>query len=581
MNVVSSRLLHKIISRTAACVIFLLAFSLPSSRAGDLEAEMFAKGYEYILSLDPDNAAKTFRTFLQQFPQSSARDAAMFWLGRALISQKSYAEAEQLFFAIRQEFPESPYIRFIDTPLEEIAILRMSPSAPSSGDLPPPVDGVPLKQDNATHVHDKEMAQVLEDRNRIRALLEQEKGVRGDLQLRVSELEEKERLLSRRVAEAESSLQKLSASEIALKTSKHEKDRLTSETEILQAENTVLEARAQDAEKRVEQGITGMNLLNSYLAQCMAQTDGTATDFAAVPSPELEKLWSELTTESEASPKEKVETEVSEPITREPAAEQPAVMEARQAPQETEFKPARKEASAPGPLVIRGKTYSRAEVDRVMAVSARVLAKLGLKEPAWRRGDPLEDFIDERLLAAAAESSGVGVDEKAYRDTADRLQLSQEEAEYLRTFMMIGSFIGRNHMNSAPDLFVETLTAHYTDRDSAAYADIAADILNASRSGKSFEEIGQQYRNFVKLSRLRIDEFASLYRSKSHIIDKLNFQSGETVVVWSEEGFVIIMPVAAYKLFDPFADSDAEEREHIRTLLSGYIADLKKNWQLQ
>jgi hypothetical protein len=558
-------------------------FFLPPSHAADSEPELFVKGYEYILSLDAHNAAQTFRTFLQEFPHSSARDAALFWLGRALISLKSYAEADQLLRSIPREFPASPYLPFVDMLRDEIVKSRVSSPAKGSDVVPPPAIDVPLKQDVKPHEYDKEMSQALEERNRVTALLEEEQRARGSLQIRLSELEAKEGLMNKQIAETESALQKLSAGEIALHAEKREKERLSSEAEILQAENTVLQARIQDAERRAEQGITGMNILNSYLAQCMAQTDDLAPAFAAVPSPELEKLWSELTDEkrTETTTLVTAETETGESDVKqpEPAVEHRANAETPQPPQETGLVPAPSEPSAGAPIVIKGKIYPRDEVNSAVAASERVLSKLGMKEPAWRSGAPLEDFIDEHLLLEAAESSGVRIDEKKYLDTADRLQLSAEEAAYLRTFMMIGSFVGRHHMNSAPDLFIETLTGHYTNRDALAYANIAVDLQNAARAGKSFEEIGQQYRNFVKLSRLSIDDFKSLYKDKSHIIDKLNFQSGETAVVWSEEGFMLIMPVAAYKLFDPFVDPGTEERERIKTLLSGYVADLKKNWQ--
>ena len=80
----------------------------------------------------------------------------------------------------------------------------------------------------------------------------------------------------------------------------------------------------------------------------------------------------------------------------------------------------------------------------------------------------------------------------------------------------------------------------------------AADLQKAARSGMSFEEIQKTYRDSVQFSRLRVDEFKSLYKDKIQIIGKLNFLSEETAVIWSDKGYMVIKPISGRKQFDPF-----------------------------
>ena len=126
------------ICRVTAWFLLVLFLSHAPGSADDRETEMFNAGYEYLFSFKPEKAAETFRAFLKEFPESSARDAAMFWLGKTLVSLKSYAEAEQTFRTIKQEFPESPFVSFIDNALEEIAKQRSSGPVKGPAVFPPP-----------------------------------------------------------------------------------------------------------------------------------------------------------------------------------------------------------------------------------------------------------------------------------------------------------------------------------------------------------------------------------------------------------------------------------------------------------
>jgi hypothetical protein len=127
-------------------VIFLtLLFLAPvQSYASYKEYDLLQKGYESYLSYQPEKAAEEFRAFLQEFPHSSAGDAALFWLGKSLVQSKSIDEAGRVFIELKRQFPDSPFVAFI----------VMQPEFPESEKLTPiremePVSELGMSKDSA------------------------------------------------------------------------------------------------------------------------------------------------------------------------------------------------------------------------------------------------------------------------------------------------------------------------------------------------------------------------------------------------------------------------------------------------
>jgi hypothetical protein len=73
---------------------------------------------EYYLSYQPEKAVEEFRIFLKEFPESSAKDAVMFWLAKSLTQLKSFEEAAKVFSGIKEQFPESPLTGYVERELE-------------------------------------------------------------------------------------------------------------------------------------------------------------------------------------------------------------------------------------------------------------------------------------------------------------------------------------------------------------------------------------------------------------------------------------------------------------------------------
>lgn len=135
-------------NKSKLSVITILAMLLLPSwdlHASSGELELFKRGYEYYLSYQPGRAVAEFRTFLEEFPNSSAADAAMFWLGKSFVQLRSHEEAQKIFSAIEQQYPYSPFIKYVKKESEILAAL-MHPvnSAPERAGMeenivPPPI----------------------------------------------------------------------------------------------------------------------------------------------------------------------------------------------------------------------------------------------------------------------------------------------------------------------------------------------------------------------------------------------------------------------------------------------------------
>lgn len=77
------------------------------------ELQLFDEAYHSYLSYRPEEAAEGFRKFLQEFPNSFAKDAALFWLAQSLLRMNAISEANETFAFLREQFPDSPFIRYV------------------------------------------------------------------------------------------------------------------------------------------------------------------------------------------------------------------------------------------------------------------------------------------------------------------------------------------------------------------------------------------------------------------------------------------------------------------------------------
>jgi TolA-binding protein len=161
------------------------------------ESELFDQGYENYISSQPEKAVEAFRTFLKEFPDSSVKDAAMFWLGKSLIQLYSFEEAKQVFSEIKQQTPESPFIAYIDRETEDISRIEFVVHKLKAELNDTVKTKIALEQrlaeiEKKAQLTEQNLSVAVEDRDKLRLWLEEEKAITEELKARVNYLEGKD-----------------------------------------------------------------------------------------------------------------------------------------------------------------------------------------------------------------------------------------------------------------------------------------------------------------------------------------------------------------------------------------------------
>jgi tol-pal system protein YbgF len=78
--------------------------ALPST---DDPEELYRNSYQFILSGDYGTAEAGFRDHIARFPGDTKTPDAHFWLGEALLGQKKYRDAAEVFLAANKDYPKS------------------------------------------------------------------------------------------------------------------------------------------------------------------------------------------------------------------------------------------------------------------------------------------------------------------------------------------------------------------------------------------------------------------------------------------------------------------------------------------
>ena len=75
--------------------------------ASDDPEEAYRNSYEFILSGDYGTAEAGFRDHIARFPGDPKTADARYWLGEALLGQKKYRDAAEVFLAANKEYPSA------------------------------------------------------------------------------------------------------------------------------------------------------------------------------------------------------------------------------------------------------------------------------------------------------------------------------------------------------------------------------------------------------------------------------------------------------------------------------------------
>jgi TolA-binding protein len=180
-----------------AILFSIILFTALDTYAGYKESELFDQSYEYYLSSQPEKAAEAFRTFLNEFPDTSLKDAAMFWLGKSLIQLYSFEEAKQVFSEMKQQSPESPFIAYLDRETEDISriefvVHKLKAELNDTVKAKIALEEMLAKIEKKAQLSEQDLSVAVEDRDKLRLWLEEEKAITEELKARLHDLEEKD-----------------------------------------------------------------------------------------------------------------------------------------------------------------------------------------------------------------------------------------------------------------------------------------------------------------------------------------------------------------------------------------------------
>lgn len=248
---------NKKVNAMTATFFTVILIIASNSYASYQEVELFEQGYEYYLSYQPEKAAETFKIYLKEFPLSSAKDAAMFWLGKSLIQLKSFREAEKVFSEIKQQFPDSPFIPRIDKELETISRavsefnktkIKISESAKEKL----------AEVEKKTEMKENDLAKAAGERDKLRLQLEEEKKNTEEMKAKVIKLEGENAEIKILLAEFEEKQKDWNKFDEYLKQLKNVNKKLDSEIQRLTRQMALIENERGELKDRVKryEGVT-------------------------------------------------------------------------------------------------------------------------------------------------------------------------------------------------------------------------------------------------------------------------------------------------------------------------------------
>jgi TolA-binding protein len=176
-------------------LLAVLFLWVPDAAASSQEVELFDKAYEHYLAYQPDMAVDAFSRFLSEFPLSSAKDAALFWLGESLIHVKSFDEARKAFSGLKEEFPESPFVPYVDRELGNLGNTPSPKEAGASGEAAKNKvtrDSRHSDGEVKMRLMEQQLAKAVEERKNIGVLLEEEQKRTAAMKAKMTELEKRE-----------------------------------------------------------------------------------------------------------------------------------------------------------------------------------------------------------------------------------------------------------------------------------------------------------------------------------------------------------------------------------------------------
>ncbi len=196
---VRNRKLNTIFKKTAAAIVAVVAMiQVSSGYASQREIDLFDKAYESYLSYQPEKAVEAFKELLREFPESSARDVTMFWLGKSLIGTRSFDAARRVFSELKEQFPESPLIAHAERERELIEKAERKGTREEST-----VKASETREERGSakvENLERDLSTAVEEKKRLEGLIEEERRKALAISEKLAEIEKREAELKTRLA---------------------------------------------------------------------------------------------------------------------------------------------------------------------------------------------------------------------------------------------------------------------------------------------------------------------------------------------------------------------------------------------
>lgn len=570
-------------NKSRLIILLSVAFLLLSAagvQASYQELDLFNEGYEHYLSYQPEKAIEEFNIFLKEFPHSSSKDAVMFWLGKSLIQLKYFEEARKVFSDIKQQFPESPFIKYAERELEVINKRPLDSAAVvPAGDA---AQGDVKKEQNTPDTG----SPVVENKA---ALGGNDQRQKADTEIESAKAEEKIPPAEPEIVNKTPSVDGVAgvpaggaaqgdvekeqtvpdaglqiAENKAISTGNEQGQKADAEIESAKAEEKIPPAEPEvvreapsvdnaanisgdnivpgDAERE-----KNVNAVSSVHTE--KKTPADENDHQQRPDKELDSNK----TGEESVPENNLSTST---VDKDNKVDRDKVPSADEEKKTEETQTGVKE---------------RDETEVYAGNSSYVLTRLGVEDIPWRSWKSPEDMENEKILYDEAMRLNIVVDMTKHKELVEKYGFNTGQADYLLRYLTICELLDKRLRDLPGEKVVESLAAVYEEGDKYRKIVVSADLQAQAKNGTSFEEIHNLYPELLKFSAVGFEALDEGIREKIR-----SLHDGEIAVIWSEEGYTILKPVFRKLSFKPCEEAETGTKERIRIIVGDLLNELRE-----
>jgi outer membrane protein assembly factor BamD (BamD/ComL family) len=538
-----------------APVVFVLICLLISFdvHASYREFELFDSGYEYYLSYKPVQAVEEFKAFLREFPNSSARDAALYWLGKSYLQMDAFVEARDAFWKIEVQFPDSPYMDYVEKELQVLARMQLPPLPVSEAK-----EEVEVRQTEEVEVRQTEEVEV-------RQTEEVEASRTEEFSMLMQEALLKAKEEASRIGEIVQEGLKKSAEIQVINQRLQNGDELQDMSDSMKqyAEPPVAEA---------EQIVALERKRREELLSRMTESPPERKEFLDDDSPGIQVAsnnqdYTERTVVSRQLPplpQEELGAGYDEMLDSIHEVEK----ELKKIIQTSELNDESDE------MLIAGIQYP-GEPAQPVDQFPYFLNAMGIDKIPWRSGNESEDLLNEGILTDAARQNGITLDDERIKALTEKHRFNQVQSDYLQTYLLIKKYFEKRLKNLPELTMVEILSVAYP-QDIENKMTFAAKLQKMAREGIPFIDISRMYPESVTYQNKRYQELPTRMSQKLKGLDE-----NDIAVVWSGDGYLIMKLITKDIQLEKYDNLPDKERTLLQSYIKTWILDLRTQHGLQ